>query len=321
MKLTQPLLATLLVGQLLLVGVLLFQAKSNATVRPDSALVEFDIQSIDRLSIEDKESSVVLKRVSDAWQLEESAVPVNSARIDTLLENLTAARTGWAVATRDESHRQLEVAEDSFNRKVSLFANDEEVASLFVGTSPGLRRSHARVAGSDEVYSVALNDYDIPGNRSDWIETDIVTVDSVEQFMIANYTVVADGAGWKVTSGDGEDSEGDKDAIEEFTQQLKNLRVLDVADSIPEEAVPVALQVGSGDHQLTYEFVSDDDNYYVSRSDNDNSFKISQSAYNAIADVDPTSFLSAFEEEISAGNDTSNENLDSQLDDGTETAD
>ncbi len=315
MKLSQPLLAILLVGQLLLAGVLLFQTKSNATVRPDSALVEFDIQSIDRLRIEDKESSVVLKRVSDTWQLEESAVPVNLARIDTLFENLTAARTGWAVATREESHRQLEVADDSFNRKVSLFKNDEEVSSLFVGTSPGLRRSHARVTGSDAVYSVALNDYDIPANRSDWIETDILSVDFVEQFTIANYTVIVDGDGWKVNDGEGEDAEGDKAAIDAFTRQLKDLRVLDVADNVTEDAVPVVLKVGSGDNQLTYEFVSDDDGYYVSRSDNDNSFKISQSAYSALAELDPASLLPAVEEEESSNEGDSEEKEDSALDD------
>ena len=113
---------------------------------------------------------------------------MTASRVNTLLDSLAAARTGWAVATRDESHLQLLVAEDKFNRKVSLFSNDEEVSKLFVGSSPGLRRSHARVADVVDVYSVALNDYDIPASTAEWIEKDILAIDTIDEFSCLLYT-------------------------------------------------------------------------------------------------------------------------------------
>lgn len=303
MKLSQPLLGVLLVGQLLLAGVLFFQSKSNATVRPDDPLLEFDIGLIDQLRIEDSENSVKLQRQGDAWQLAPSGVPVNSTQVNTLLESLASARTGWEVTTRDESHQQLMVAKDNFNRLVSLYSGDEEVSSLFVGSSPGLRRSHARVADAVDVYSVALNDYDIPAGRADWVQKDVLAMDSIEQFSFSDYTVSKEEDNWKVNSGSDKDIQGDNTAIDAFTRQLTNLRILDVADKVPEDAERHTLQVSNGDDQFTYELFSDSDNHYVTRSDNDNSFILSQSSYSAIVDSDPADFLPAVEADTEIADD------------------
>lgn len=296
MILSKPLLGVLLIGQLVLTGVLFVQSKSNATVRPDSALLEFDIDSIDKLSIEDQENALELKRTGDDWQLAESGMSVNASRVATLLDSLAAARTGWAVATRDESHQQLLVADDKFNRKVSLFSNDKEVSKLFIGSSPGLRRSHARVAEMVEVYSVALNDYDIPANTAEWVEKDLLAIDAIEEFSFSDYTFNREGEDWQVKHSKGEIVTGDKTAIDDFARQLNNLRILDVAEQVPQDAERHVLQIISGDSQYTYELFSDDDNHYVTRNDMENNFTISQASYSGIVDADPADFLPVVEE-------------------------
>lgn len=302
MKISQPLLAVLLVGQILLAGMLYFQSKSNATVRPDSALLDFEREAVDQLKIEDSEHSVVLQRSGDNWQIEDSGVPVRNTQVNTLLDSLADARAGWAVATRDDSHLQLEVADDKFNRKVVLHANDKAIAQLYVGTSPGLRRSHARLAGSNEVYSVALNDYDMPADRAQWLQKNLLAIDSIEQFKIAATTVTADGESWKVTEGAEEPVAGEQSVIDNFVAQFENLQIVDIADNVPEDAERHVIEVIHKGSAVAYELFSDGDNHFVSRSDKDNTFTLSQSSYDALADVDVATFIVAGDSHEEAAN-------------------
>ena len=140
MKTTQSILAVFLMLQVVIAGALFLQQRSNASIRPDGKLLDFDASSVTRMVIEDAESSVTLSKGDTGWQLPDYSVTVPADKAESVLDNLASAKTGWAVANRKESHEQLEVAEQKFNRKLALYEADKQVCLLYTSPSPRDKR-------------------------------------------------------------------------------------------------------------------------------------------------------------------------------------
>ncbi len=298
MKITQSFLSVFLVLQIVAAGALLFHQRSTASVRPDEKLLTIDVSTINKMIIEDAEASVELNKDDTGWQLPNYDVPVSANKAESVLDSLAAAKTGWAVANREESHSQLEVAEDSFNRKIALFNNEDKIAELFIGSSPGLRRSHVRRSDDSDVYSVALNSYDIPAIRNQWFDRNILALPEISTIQLMDHTLEADGEGWKITDGDGESQTPDQPNIDSVVNTLKTLRVSDVKESTEDDRVANAeVLVKNDESDYTYTFYASEDNYLVRRSDQNAVFEISKADYEAIAMVDVATLIKAEEQE------------------------
>ena len=289
MKTTQSILAVFLMLQVVIAGALFLQQRSNASVRPDGKLLEFDTSFVTRMVIEDAESSVTLSKSDTGWQLPGFSVTVPADKAESVLDNLASAKTGWAVANRKESHEQLEVAEQKFNRKLALYEADKQIAELYVGTSPGLRRSHVRLADDNDVYSVALNSYELSTDRAQWFDTSLLSLADVKSVQLQDHIIETVEDGWKVTTPGGETPEPESSNVDKLVNQLKSLRVTDVvADSdadIPNDSGTEVLVKNDND-EFTYRFYQADDNYLLKRSDQDAVFKINKTDYEAIAAAD-----------------------------------
>ena len=69
---------------------------------------------------------------------------------------------------------------DKYQRRLQLKQGDKELGEYYFGTSPGLRQTHGRRAGEDEVYALAINNYDMPADANDWLDKTRLSLSEVE---------------------------------------------------------------------------------------------------------------------------------------------
>ncbi len=117
-----PLLAAVLAIQLVLIaGLAVWRDESGAA--NGGALLQFDRAGIDAIRISDDQQSVDMRRGTDGWRIGiDGALPADDAKIADVLDKLADAGAPWPVATTAASARRFEVAPDSFQRHVELFA-------------------------------------------------------------------------------------------------------------------------------------------------------------------------------------------------------
>lgn len=279
---TTSLLGGLLVAQLVLAGALMLGRDAGTVeARP---LLNFPASEVDRIVIDDNSNSSTLQLADGQWQLAEAgSLPANSSRISGLLDNLTALSTTWPVASTTASHERFEVAEDKFQRRLRLYQDEQLLGEYYFGTAPAFRQTHGRRADEDEVYALAINNFDLPGDSNDWLDKSLVSAGGPESIEGPDFALSRNGEQWQLADGPGSAAlaEPDLKEVDALVSALANLRVLRVEDAPAGEVVQLA--VSAEDGQWRYEFVQADSKYYVRRSDRPQSFTISQSDFERIA--------------------------------------
>ncbi len=193
MQKTIGMLAVVLVAQLLLAVALGLSGPSLEAVPPDTPLFELDDQRLDRLTIEESGSEpLVLTRRDQGWVLPGAAdFPADQGKVDRLIGKLKGLRRGLAVATSSAALPRFKVSDDDYERRVVLAAGDEPLATLYFGTSPGVRRVHARSNEDDAVYAVDFGVHDASLKLDDWLDTTVLQmpVDDIEKIGLAGLTL------------------------------------------------------------------------------------------------------------------------------------
>jgi len=178
MRKTIGLLSILLAAQLMLAVGMSFTGPDLAAVRPNTPLIELGGSSVDRLTIEGPDSGrVVLARTGQGWVLPDIGdFPAAKAKVEGLLDRLGGLKRGLAVATTEAAQKRFRVSDQDFERRLSLAQGDATLATLYLGTSPGMRRVHARSGEDDAVYTVEFAAYDAPVEPEDWEDKAILQI-------------------------------------------------------------------------------------------------------------------------------------------------
>jgi hypothetical protein len=136
----------------------------------------------------DSEPKVVLERRGSEWVLaSHHDYPAVADRVTELLDKVMAMRSRGPVASGTARQRQLEVAEDRYQRKLVLSAGKNQI-TLYVGASAGARQTSVRLEGQDQVHGVSgVTSYGIGADPSSWVDTTYFKVDRKE---IASFEVV-----------------------------------------------------------------------------------------------------------------------------------
>lgn len=175
---TIGMLGMLLAAQLMLAVAMSFTGPSLTAQRPDTPLIELAGQEVDRVSIAGQDNrKIVLARQSDGWVLPENGdFPVDKNKVNLLLAKLQDLKRGLAVATSETAQQRFKVGDDTFERRIDLMRNGEPLATLFLGTSPGMRQVHARTADDTAVYTTAFGIYDAPLKPEDWEDKGVLKI-------------------------------------------------------------------------------------------------------------------------------------------------
>ena len=289
-------LGALLAIQIVVVGVLL-AAKSGGIEEPEP-FTQFDADNVDSLTVSNDEGSVSLSKVDGAWQLP-NGIPAAGFKVDSVLGRFADAAGSWPVANTAPTGERFEVSEENHQRHIVARAGDDIVADIFLGTSPGYRKTHARRAGDDEIYAVRFTNYEAGVKPADWLERSLLrpkgevtglrrlpgdpvaveapaepdtetaaegdedTVEAVAGFELSQEGE-DEGSGW--ISADG--TELDQGKVETFVGRFKGLSVTDVNEAaLPESpTMTFVLTDDEGEQTLTV-YALDDGEKYVAESD------------------------------------------------------
>jgi Domain of unknown function (DUF4340) len=171
-------LGELLAAQLLMAVGLNFPALWPVAQPVAAPLVEVVKNQINRIVLEGPDQTkVLLVKEGDTWTLPElGKFPADSNRVNTLVERVISAKPGPPIATTAGAKARFKVHDEAFERRITLAQNDQTVAILYLGSSPGPRRSYARADGEDAVFALALATYELPVQLADWEDKTILQV-------------------------------------------------------------------------------------------------------------------------------------------------
>jgi hypothetical protein len=193
MQKTIGMLAVLLAAQLLLAVGMSFTGPNLAAHRQDAPLLALDDGAVDRLVIEDADKTqIVLARQGDGWVLPATGnFPADRHKVEQLIERLKGLQRGLAVATTPGAQKRFKVSDDDFERRVTLARGDKNLATLYLGTSPGMHRVHARTDQDSAVYAVEFANYEAPVKPADWEDKTVLRVprDDIDKITVADLTL------------------------------------------------------------------------------------------------------------------------------------
>lgn len=131
---------------------------------------------INQLVLEDDQGrSLLLKKEEQRWLLPESgSFPADMAKVQGLIDRLVGLQRGWPEATTAEAAGRFKVAPDRFVRKLTLRKDSAGLATIYFGTSPGLRKIYLRVDGDTDIHTLALSEHDLEIKADTWIDTGIL---------------------------------------------------------------------------------------------------------------------------------------------------
>jgi hypothetical protein len=286
MKKWISILSVLLIVQLAVAVAVNISVEDYGAFEAKEKLLAWGDKQVDGLYIQDGENSVLISRRDGEWVLPESGdFPAQEQAVKELLDKLAALEKGWPVATTSGAARRFRVHHDEFERKLTLKSGDEELASLYLGTSPGFRKVHVRPAGEDAVYAVGLNTWEANAAADDWIDDQVVVLDEKEltRVEMSDFSLQREGEALELTDlGEGEET--DEEEAAKLVRALTGLRIQSVLGTEPRAefkqnapGIEVKVSRQKGDN-LTYRFAKPEEgsHYVLKRSDLDHFFKVSE---------------------------------------------
>ena len=308
MKKWITILSGLLLMQLVLALVINMGRQEYGAFQAQEKLLAFDTQAVDGLRIEDNENKLVLKKQEGKWLLPESGnFPVNADSVERLLEKLSAFEKGWPVATTSGAIQRFKVADDEFERKLTVLSGEEVLALIYVGTSPGFRKIHVRPVDENAVFSVAFNSWEANAKADDWIDKDLFKLDENEIKSVEMPGFVLQQEAGSLKIADLNDTE--QINVEESRSLLSNLTGLRIQSLLGTEAKPEYRQdeptleikvVGNDGEALDYRFSKPQEgSYYVlKRSDQDHYVKVAEHTVNPISEMTREKLVQSTPEQI-----------------------
>lgn len=207
---------------------MLYRAEGDGagTLAPQT-LVNAGAFAIDELHVEDSMGgSVQLKKAGALWLLPGlDDLPAKSEMVEKALQKLTIEDPGWSIAHTLASRQRFQVAHYHYRLKVTLMSLGQPIGTVYLGTSPGFRKVHARNDKLDNIYSVDLNLYDLPAQPGKWLEPRLLQIRAPMQITADGYSLERSAGEWRMGTGD----KPDQRELQALLDALRNLQVQGVA--------------------------------------------------------------------------------------------
>ncbi|ABC31365.1 conserved hypothetical protein [Hahella chejuensis KCTC 2396] len=303
------LLSVALVAQAALIVALHWPGSQPEYIHTDQALLDLESKQPDAIHIYGEETAKVdLKKEQDGWVVASYYnLPVANGKVDAMLAKLKELKAGWPVATSASGAKRFEVAEDTFQRKLELTQGDDTLATLYLGTSPGYRKVHARLNEQDAVFAVNYATHELPLTGKDWVDSKLTAVpeESISQVKINDIVLNKNGDKWDLEGlQDGEIT--NEEAAHQILASLADMRFEDVLGAevkpeynLSEPKLRFTLELkeknakGEQSLELTFGKPAEGDYYSLTRSDRPQVFKINANHVDSLLDLERARFVSA----------------------------
>jgi hypothetical protein len=179
MKRHQQILLGILALQVILIAIV-FWPRPAVSESGELLFPDLEANNIVGLTITDNEGQrLALRKVDGAWVLSEADdFPVNETTVTPLIEKLVALSASTVVARTEASHRQLEVSDSAFQRRLDLETQAGTKHTIYLGTAPRYTATHFRVGGRSETYLTPdLSTWEFVARPSSWIDATYVSID------------------------------------------------------------------------------------------------------------------------------------------------
>ena len=239
MKQWITILTALLAFQLVLVIAMNLSGEDYDAYQSDEKLLPFDIETINRLRFDDGNQHVILEKQDDGWVLPEIwGYPVNADALGKLLKTLSTLSKGWPVATTPGAAERFRVAENNYERKVSFMNGEQVQAMLYIGTSPGFRKAHARLNGNHDIFVITLESWETSAQADHWLKKDILQINSKTIDRLVMNDVVLTRSDQTLQPDDlAEHEQPNTEAINSLINRLAGLQIQSVSGTVDKEDV------------------------------------------------------------------------------------
>ncbi len=244
---------------------------------------------IDEIRIGDEyDNETTLTRAGDHWFLSDlENLPADSGKVDKLLERITGPDNGWPIAQSVVARQRFQVANYHYQRSLSFLAEGKQLATVYLGTSPGFRKVHARRKGQDAIYSIPFNVFDAPGVSGAWLEPRLLQIRTPLSITADSYSLNRDSGDWLSGAGLAPDPR----ELEALLAALRSLQVdgvatEDVQRELSEAEADLILQVRSLAGITTLEFFTAAEEHFVGSSEYTLFFKLSAYDFDRLTGID-----------------------------------
>jgi hypothetical protein len=249
------LLGALLGAQLILALLLAGGRGDFGAAATGEPLLSFDPAAVDRIAILGGGQELQLQRVEGQWRLpQQDGLPASGTKVQMLLDQLAGLQQRHPVATSAGAAARFKVDAEGFERKLVLNAGDQAVAQLYLGDSPGYRRSYLRREGEEAVYEGALAASDAATEAKAWGDPALLHLEA-EQIAAVTLGALAlerrEGQ-WHL-EGLGEGEQLVQEEVETLLRRLANLAYLEAVaggteaeEGLDQPALRVGLRLKDG---------------------------------------------------------------------------
>lgn len=261
-----------------------------------AALLDFDPDLVDEIYISDGEQNeTTLLKVGERWMLPElEELPADGARISAMLRGLHPLDPGLPVADTPASRQRFQVADYHYQRRITLIGNGALIGTIYLGTSPGFRRVHARADGSEVIYSIAFSSFAAPGSGEEWLDRKLLQVKAPTSISSKLFDLHRRGDGW-VT---GLDTPPDEAELQALLDTLGNLQVMGLAGEDAQRELAVAkpelvLDIKSPGGEIQLALFTLASRHYIYSGRHRQFFRLGDWAYDRLLGIDPKRLVGA----------------------------
>ncbi len=282
-------LLTVFIIQCAMVATLYWPDAGLMEVLSTEQLVPFDPWLLDEIHVGDEQGNeAVLLKTGDRWILPDlTGLSASPDLIDKLLQGVIHAQTSWPVATTVASRQRFALTDYNFQRRLTLIGNGELLGTIYLGSSPGFKKVHARNSTQDAIFTIPYNSVDASGVDSDWLDKRSLQIKSPLSISSDPYSLHKQDNDWLGDEGQRPDGR----ELEALLLALSSLQIEGVADedmqrtlSIAVPRITLAVETSSGN--TSFELFKVGELHYIHCSDHSLFFTMSRYDFDRFSTLD-----------------------------------
>jgi len=184
--------------QIALVFALTWNEYRTSDADVSTVFLSFEPTEVDAISLDDGKDVLRLERSDGRWILPNTFdFPASTTKVDEFLQTLTTLHAGFPVGNTLEAAKRFKVVDSAFERKVTFSNDDGTLATLYLGTSPGFKKVHARRGEQEETYAIPFSLYLAATKPAQWEDQQFLHLDpaTIERIGMPSFTLQrSDGA-------------------------------------------------------------------------------------------------------------------------------